>query len=133
MNLAEVGFQVVDESVGSSYPIRPNNIKIEALGCVGFFGKFEVENVAGKLVSFFQASGRWKSFSILELVDFYRSKGWDPNFMFFGLCGVWYDDASIKEFLGNPWTQSPCYLVLGEDGKYRVTNHFIDRCAQEPR
>lgn len=117
----------ISDSVSSMYKIRPQDIKISDIGTVpGSFGKAEVEISAGRLVQFFQGRGYWCSFTIEELARYYTLRGWDPNSMFFGLAGVWYDDGIIDS-----WRNSdPCIAITGS-GKCFVTAEFIDKCADK--
>ncbi|OHA89328.1 MAG: hypothetical protein A2653_01390 [Candidatus Zambryskibacteria bacterium RIFCSPHIGHO2_01_FULL_43_25] len=106
-------------------------LQIEMRGlAVGRFGKHEVEVAAAKLLLFFRSRGEWTRFTIRELVEFYNSQGWDPDLMFFGLSGVWYDDASLKQANREEWTDAPPYLVLFTDGRYAITEKFIRACME---
>lgn len=116
--------RVVCEGVSKHTP-SPRDIARRDSGAVkGGFGKYEVEEVAGRLVSFFEEKGFWSEFSIEELGDFYRQRGWDPNTMLFGLLGPWYDDGALGSF-----RQFEPLIVYSPDGKMVVTERFIARCS----
>lgn len=128
MNAHALEFRVVVESSGETNAVlRPEDVEVSPAGTAGNFGKFEVELAAGKLVQFFQARGGWVTFTITELAAFYKRKKWDPNFMFFGLLGPWYDDSLGLALMGSPWKESEIYVVQGSDGRYRVTDLFLKR------
>jgi len=122
-------FCVIYETPGSIDPTvpRPRSLALDHNGpSVGKFGKYEVEEAAGKLLSFIQSRGNcWLSFTILELVEYYQTQGWDPNIMFFGLCGAWYDDSMSTL----DYRKSRCCLALDPNGQYHVTSLFIETCG----
>lgn len=126
----EEEFIVIDETTFRMAAVPPSAIKIRESGAAGMFGKHEVELAAGKLVAFFQKKGRWDKFSITELYNFYKSNNWNPDLMFFGLSGRWFDDSPIMILTGTPWVESDTFLVLGFDGYYRVTDLFIQKCLK---
>ena len=72
------------------------------------FDNREREISAGWIVELCQRNGSWRPFTLDELQAFY-SKTHNENFWFNGL-----------DHLG--------YVVLGEDGLYRVTAEFVRRC-----
>lgn len=113
---------VDDARSGSPYHIQPKDIDLRLPTT---FGKSEVERTARRLIEFFVMKGRWTSFTLHELTEFYKLKGWEPKGMFFGLIGLWLDDGSFSTTIRVSW---PCILITEED-EYFVTNHFIDRCA----
>ena len=92
----------------------------------GGFGKFEVEEAAGHLVEFFRDRGGWSRFTIPDLISFYTRKDWNINLMFFGLAGVWYDDAQT---LGGWRKAHPC-VAFREDGCF-ITDLFIRKCMEK--
>lgn len=105
-----------------NYP-RPRDIE-SLLKC---FGKHEVELSAGRLLEFFRTSDRWCSFTIEELTAFYKSHdGWNSNDMFYGLQGPYFDDGGMMGYR----EPDHIYVVGVGGGKYNVTNHFIEQCAQ---
>ena len=105
----------------------PNDIRLNAIGIVeSTFGKCEVEETAGHLIAFFQAKGAWGSFKLDELAEFYRSKGWDPNNMFFGLVGAWFDDGGLSMC----WVECPKpYIAFDGVGSCYVTEEFVKQCC----
>lgn len=114
----------VIETPGESkqHILRPEDVDTSG-GQVGRFGKCEVEIVAANLVRFFQLRGGWVTFSLPELIFFYKLQGLDPRQALFGLLGPWYDDGglgTIRE--GIP------YLVALPNGNYCVTGLFIEQC-----
>lgn len=68
---------------------------------------------------------------VTELVDFFRSKGWDPNKMFFGLLGPWHDDGMSVILQDIAWEDGFPYIIAIPDGKYFVTRYFIEACSRE--
>lgn len=129
----EQGFVVVNETSGiRSQAVRPQDIKIRDTGAAGRFGKHEVEMAAGRLLAFFQEMGRWGKFTLTQLLNFYQAKGWNPDMMFFGLLGVWYDDSMMYMMAGrSPWLEAPVYLVLDDSGCYRITDLYIRQCMED--
>lgn len=115
---------VVEKLGEVRHGIRPSNIHVGEPVSVGSFGKAEVEEAAGRLVMFFQKMGRWGLFTITELAAFYRRQGWNPDQMFFGLSGTWFDDGGLGSY------RCGTYLIQFRDG-YCVTEMFIDRCTQQ--
>jgi hypothetical protein len=128
-------FQVIDERdpIRPKYSIRPSDVPIRNGDVAGFFGKAEVEEAAGKLALFFQSKNAWVPFTIVEMVEFFQQRGWDPNGMFFGLNGLWYDDAMVFMITNVAWTESDPFIVLGCDMRYYVTDLFIKRLMEKPR
>lgn len=120
--------RVIDGGFSTLHSLpRPLDIPIRGHLSVGRFGKAEVEESAAKLLTFLQKRNTgWAPFTVLDLVLFYRKQGWDPNYMFFGLCGQWFDDAMIV----GGYTESLPYVAIGDDGRYRVTNLFIEACQR---
>ncbi len=107
------------------YP-SPNEIKLMGVASdplAGRFGKCEVEMAAGKLLSFLQHRNKgWEEFTISDLFAYYKSKGWNPDMMFFGLLGPWFDDGmSTMDFRDT----ANVYLVVGDNGKYYFTDKFV--------
>lgn len=90
---------------------------------IGKFSKAEVEVTAWRLVQFFQKTNSWGGFRPRELIRFYTTQGWNPDTMFFGLKGYWYDDGGLGDYV-----QLPIYIVEHPDGTHYVTKKFIERC-----
>lgn len=125
-------FKLVDEDDGLPSPLRifPSQVFIHNTGPadgVGRFGKHEVEVTAGRLCAFFQRRGnKWSSFTVAELISFYREQGWPTDDPLFGLNGVWFDDGGMGAY------RVPAEVYLASDGtKFFVTNKFIERCADK--
>ncbi len=96
----------------------------------GTFGKFEVEEAAARIVAFFTDRGKWRDFTIEEMANFFRSKGWNPNTMFFGLLGGWWSDSGF----GGDWIEPRhVYFAFTKDGTCLVTEEFIGKCAKNVR
>lgn len=111
----------------ASFYIRPDDFDLSSPAVLlGTFGKSEVEQTVWRLLKFFQLRGYWCDFTIDELTRFYHHQGWNPNQMFFGLMGGWFDDGmlfSYKHPLG-------VFLACDPNGQYRVTREFLERCAK---
>ena len=113
---------VVDESSESAlYPIRPQDIDVNR-HFLSAFGKGEVEIAANYIVRFCQKLGGWKAFTKESLDKFYQENG------------------GTKEWIFHRRNTFPFYwfneklLAQRPDGKYCVTNLFIDRCfASSPK
>ncbi len=117
---------------GGNSPIRPSDITLSPSNHTmpSTFGKAEVEESAGKLIAFFQRRGDWVPFTIEELTAFYRTQGWNPDYMFFGLMGAWKDDCPTPASFSGTWRMGQDYLRIDIDGKYYVTDFFIRRCMR---
>ncbi|MDO8469946.1 MAG: hypothetical protein Q7S84_02940 [bacterium] len=117
-----------EESRSEQHPgiPRPEEINLSD-GLSGTFGKCETETAAENLVRFYQAQGFWKPFTLIEIIDFYRTRfpknDSAVNQLFSGLVGAWEDNGG---FFGCIRT-SPDYLVLGADGNYYPTVEFTSR------
>jgi len=117
-------FVVVNEdfSMKMQY-VRPHQIT----SLTRCFGKAEVELAAGRLLEYFRLRSIWCSFTIEQLQNFYKEKGFEPGGMFFGLIGGWYDDGGF----GGAWREpGEIYLACDKSGNYCVTDKFIARCSQ---
>lgn len=122
---------IVNDAMGQ-YPIRPKDLMVsEATHTAGHFGKYEIEAAAGILLLFFQEFNKWKGFTINDLYWFLNANHLPTDHIFFGLCGYWYDDATIAEMSGRPWTPSPPYVVCSDDGKFYITELFIERLKEK--
>ena len=119
---------VLDDDGPSRPLVRPSHIKLRGDGSVGDFGKREAEETAGKLLTYFQSKDSW-SFTITELFNFFVSRGWNPDMMLYGLSGVW-EDPDTNGII-DPYVESDVYLILGSDGRYRITNLFLQKLAEE--
>lgn len=131
MSVASDCIRPVDDRVTNEFRPRtlPDDIRMYGSPespTAGDFGKYEVEAAAGRLVSFFQARRAWVPFTILELIEFYWDRKWNPNVMFFGLASAWYDDGSCD----GAWHENHAFLAQLPDGRYFVTQLFIDRCQE---
>lgn len=108
--------KAIDEDLESPlYHIRPEDIDINR-HFLSAFGRGEVEIAANYIVRFCQKLGGWKAFTKESLDNFYQENG------------------GTKEWVFNRRDTFPFYwlneklLVQRSDGKYCVTNLFIDRC-----
>ena len=107
----------------------PREIKPHMEGgiSVGFFGKAELEEGAGKLVRFLATFGSWwQPFKLTDLIHFYQSQGWDPNVALFGLVGMWYDDG--PNWPQGLYRESHYLLAFDDSGYIRVTDLFVKKC-----
>lgn len=122
-------FTVLSDGPSRTYEIRPSDIPLRSMRMAGRFWKAEIEAAAGMLVLFFQSRGCWGPFTISELRAFYLEKGENPDTMFYGLLGVWFDRVSTTT---NPWNYPAGELIIqGHDGHYYVTNQFVDLCMRQ--
>ena len=89
------------------------------------FGQFEVELVAQYVVRFCQKLGGWKAFAKEDLEQFYAEAGGPRNLILHGL-----GTNSKFPFY---WLNERL-LPQRPDGKYCVTDLFIERCfASSPK
>lgn len=110
----------------------PSRIILSETGSVmGGFGKYEVQETAGRLVLFMKVcqNDSWEPFVISGLTRYYESMGWDPNKMFDGLIGAWLDPHDWGLFPG-PY-QTEIFLVSLLGGRIAVTEEFVRRCCGE--
>jgi hypothetical protein len=90
------------------------------------FGTCEVEVTAGHLLTFFKSRGYWCSFTIDDLIRYYADRNWNHNTMFYGLIGGYlHFSGPFVEILAR---REPM-LVADQNGKYYVTNMFIEQCC----
>ena len=111
--------------------IQPSDINLTS-GLCSTFGKAEVEKSAVGIIRFFKSKGQWISFSLLELLDFYKKDSLDQNEIFFGLLCPWEDDGMFYTMLGETsFRLPPPYFVVSFDYKYMATDLFIKKCLGE--
>lgn len=103
--------------------MRPEDVDLSE-GLSSTFGKVEVERAAENLVRFFQSRGAWCPFTKEELLAFYRTQlpDEDPEKVFFGLFGGWFDDGALT----GGWKIAPQLVVRYPDERYRITNLFME-------
>ena len=104
------------------YSIRPEDIT----DMKGTFGKHEVEASAERILVFFKERGYWCECSLDELTRFFDRLGWNPDSMFFGLLGGWYNDGGM----GHWEVPRHTYFIFDKRGGCAVTNHFVDVCGK---
>jgi len=92
------------ETSGRNFKIRPNDIFIDK-HLYNSFGKYETEASAGIIIKFCQQKNEWSPFTKAEIDKFSG-----PVFYFNGLL-----EKSV--------------ITLGGDGRYRVTDDFIEICS----
>lgn len=99
-----------ENEVGKGYVVQPGHINTKE-HFWDAFGNSETEISARLIVSLCQKKGGWIPFTQEEI-----DKHTNQNFYFNRLCDSWEpkDDRN--------------YVILGEDGKYRVTHEFIAAC-----
>ncbi|MDB5224633.1 MAG: hypothetical protein JWO43_255 [Candidatus Adlerbacteria bacterium] len=120
-------FEVLGGQLGLKYHIQPDNFNLQdEYIFANCFGKFEIEGAAIRLLSFFQTRGAWCAFTAEELVHHYQLKNWNPDRMFYGLLGRWFDDGDM----GTWKDPADTFIVKDEAGRYCVTNLFVERCAR---
>jgi hypothetical protein len=127
MHRNDTDFRPLYEQPGDTHhPIRPSDIT----SFTGTFGKFEVEESAERIVKFFKERGRWCAFTLDELARFYTHHGWDPEGMFFGLLGGWFNDGGF----GGEWdVPQYTYFAFEKGGGCMVTDRFVTQCARNVR
>jgi len=101
--------RIIDDSI-KDYPIQPKHISTKSHFWEAF-GNMESEVSAWLIVALCQRAGGWVPFTKKE-IDVYGKQ----NFFFNGLC----DNRNPQA--GNN------FVILGEDGRYRVTQEFIAIC-----
>ena len=94
----------------NDYPIQPRHINAKR-HFWDAFGNNETEISAGYIVRLCQKLGGWVPFTREQIEAFYNEAG-HTDFWFNRLRGQRTED----------------FIVLGEDGKFRVTHEFIARC-----
>ena len=98
-----------EESNRKEHPIRPRHIDVDN-HFWDAFGHSETEVSARWIVKLCQKRAGWLPFWPRQIEDIYRDAGFQ-NFRF---------NRLLDEDRG--------FVVLGTDGKYRVTHQFICRC-----
>jgi hypothetical protein len=89
------------------------------------FGAAEVEKSARQLVTFFQLSNQWRSFTFTELLNFYELQKWNPDQMLFGLIGPHYH----PDYMCPMWcNREPS--VVHDYNRLLVTESFVTRCSR---
>ena len=88
------------------------------------FDNYETEVSARYIVRMCQEQERWFAFTQEEIEEFYTRNSKSVNFSFNRLVdpGRAYRIRTGMYLTGGGW------VILGEDGKYRVTEEFIDNC-----
>ena len=132
METAEIVFEVISEKSENHQQtdIRPKQIKVSKTDTVGFFGKYEIEHAAGRLVRFFQSKNCWCPFTIEDLYLFYKENNLPFEDIFTGLCGYWVDGA-LQFMTGTPWEEAYPFVVTNGEGKFCITDLFIERCLKK--
>ena len=106
---------VDEDSESELYHIRPEDIDA-GRPFLSAFGKAEVEIAAKYIVRMCQQLGGWKAFTRESLNKFYRENGGLEERVF-----------NSREEFPFRWMNEKL-LTQRPDGKYCVTNLFIDRC-----
>lgn len=91
------------------------------------FDHMETEISASWVVRLCQELGGWHPFTAEQIQEFYTRPGRRPvgeSFRFNRLVdpGPTFSAATGRSMVGGGW------IVVGEDGKYRVTDDFVLRC-----
>lgn len=118
--------QVVE---GVGYNVQPKDIDISGrFPLLSTFGHRETELAAIFIISFCQQKGGWVAFTYRELDEAYaqtQEGKWKMKFdMGYRLAVEKYGLYHLFDF----YDLVPNLVVLGDDGKYRVTEEFIRRC-----
>jgi len=89
----------------------------------GVFGKAETESAVWHLTRFFIWSERpWTaSFSLLDLLSYYRQHDLPLNLFLFGLLGSWEEHSD------------PGYLYQTDGLTYQLTKNFCDKIFRKKR
>ncbi len=106
---------IAEDSGTDKYPIRPKDIDTTR-HFLSAFGKGEVEVAAQYVVRFCQKLGGWKAFTKEDLNKFYLENGGAKEWVF-----------ERKRSFPFHWLNDRL-LVKRPDGRYCVTDLFIDRC-----
>ncbi|MEK7510687.1 MAG: hypothetical protein AAB582_00410 [Patescibacteria group bacterium] len=87
------------------------------------FGKAEIDENAGHLVSFFQEQDAWVPFEMSAFKEFCTRFRPNGSPIFYGLVGDGFDE-------GDPTIHYDPHLIrLLDDGRLIVTDRFILRCS----
>jgi hypothetical protein len=123
MSVTSIKFDVIAETPNDKlYAVRPNDIYVGPGCLLSSFGAAEIEQEAARLVKFFQRKGHWSPFRMTELSLFYHENGWDARDALCGLAKPWFHDWDGWVPAAKP------YVVQDSEGRYFVTNLFIERC-----
>jgi hypothetical protein len=110
-------------TVEGDYAIAPAMIRAdEAL--MDSFDHMETEISAGWVCRFMQERGAWVAFTREEIDAFYQRQFPGARFGFNRLV----DAGTARSWRGS-YPAGGGWVVLGDDGKYRVTEDFIKRYA----
>lgn len=94
------------------YTVNPSDIDARECARLNFFetfGRHETESSAWWIVRFCQTRGSWEPFSFRQIASFFIANGGCGRFTFNGLV-------------------SDEFVVLMDDGLYRVTEEFVLKC-----
>lgn len=121
--------RIVDTPDG--HEIRPEDIDASE-HLWNTFDHTETEISAGWIIRFFQERGMgWQPFTREEINAFYQRK-YNHEFVFNRLVEPEMIPPSlVRAFAGHRDPLVPAgggWIVLGDDGRYRVTDDFIERC-----
>ncbi len=113
-----------------SFEIQPKDINAKG-HFWDAFDNVETEVSARYIVRLCQEKGGWSPFTREEIEKFYQRSGY-VNFCFNRLVDPEMVPLSlVRAFAGCREPLVPMgggWVILGEDGKYRVTEDFIRRC-----
>ena len=124
-------YRIISEDRARVFKIQPEDIDASC----HFFGAFdhtETEISAMWIIRFMQKRGAgWVPFTKEEIQAFYAEKHPD-NFSFNRLIEPEHVSQNLaKAFAGEIQSRIPKgggWIVVGDDGKYRVTDNFVMRC-----
>ncbi|RTL06385.1 hypothetical protein EKK58_05390 [Candidatus Dependentiae bacterium] len=103
------------------FGIQPSHIDT-ARQFRGAFGHDMSEVSARWVVLLMQERGSWQPFSQEDIDAYYRRRYPGYSFYFNQLVDIQYGSIGEKTLEGGGW------IVLGEDGLYRVTEWFVQNC-----
>ena len=116
---------------GNSYPIQPKDIDVSGRLCLlSTFGHRETELAAIFIINVCQQKGEWAALTHEELDEAYVQTKEGQWRIEFDLGYQWAVEKYGLNHLFGFYDLVPNLVVLGDDGKYRVTEEFIRRCHE---
>ena len=110
----------------SEYPVQPRHINATGDPFWGAFDHLETEISAKWVVALCQKLDGWKPFSYEQIQELYHRRFPNENFSFNRLV----DPSSTSYIQRDRGPEGGGWIVSGEDGKFRVTDDFVQRCLK---